>query len=97
MPCCTPRNRGVVLPEPSPAQKEAYQQIRQDDRGDHRPDPSFFQSGRSFHAADGSSGADTGQNIDEIDEIIVQLNKIKRALQQAESHREVMEQTVIAS
>jgi len=37
------------------------------------------------------------QNIEKIDEIIVQLNKIKRALLQAESHREVMEQTVIAS
>ena len=88
--------QGSFLPEPSAAEKEAYNKY------DRMIEAIVSLINRSFNRDDLSllpmvlQGANR-QNIEKIEEIIVQLNKIKRALLQAESHREVMEQTVIAS
>lgn len=80
------------LPEPSKADKEVYGKYSR------MLDSIIDLISKSFHQDDLSvlpyvmQGA-TQDNIRRIDEIMISLNKIKRALTQSESNREVIEQT----
>jgi hypothetical protein len=88
--------QGSMFPEPTTEQKEAYSKY------DKMLESIVNLIHRSFNKDDLSilpmvlQGANR-QNIERIDEIITQLSKIKRALTQAESHREAVEQTRILS
>jgi len=85
-----------MFPEPTKEQKEAYVKY------DKMIEAIVSLIHRSFNRDDLSilpmvlHGAHR-QNIDRIDEIIIQLNKIRRVLIQSESNLEAVEQTTLLS